>query len=151
MSPRRVLQVVGLVIFAVIAVIALWHGRSTIQERERGKAEAIDRCISAIRSDVGETFIAAGNTPDSSSQLAESAEFIDTKATTAPMGDEVRAMLHSAGYSVESAEVNWAVAGDLSIPGYAASGARYGPKNTFDCRAVVFKDGSVVVTEQRIN
>jgi len=149
--PRRVLGIAGFVVVAVIAGVALWHGRATINDRERGKTEATDRCISVVRDDVRETFVAAGNAPDASSRLADAAEFTGTRTRTASIGDEARSMLRNEGHSPESVAVNWAVNGTLSIPGYAESGNSYGPKNTFDCSAVVLDDGSVVVTDRRIN
>ncbi|MFW0783531.1 hypothetical protein AAFP35_03345 [Gordonia sp. CPCC 206044] len=151
MTRRRALWIAVAAVVVVIAGVSLWHGRSTVHDREQGKSEATDRCTTAIRADIQDAFVTAGNTSDESTHLADAAEFADVRTRTTSISDDAKTLLRNAGHALTSVDVNWDVRGDVSIPGFARSGARYGPKNTFDCNAAVLDDGTVVLTDRRIN
>ncbi|MDL9946918.1 hypothetical protein QSJ19_15240 [Gordonia sp. ABSL11-1] len=119
------------------------------QERGERKTEATGLCEGAARDDLRERLTTSGSA-DAESQAA-SAQFTDVRTRTTSVGDEDDAALRQAGRSRSAVATEWAVVGSVSVSGEIPSGARLGPNNTFSCSAVVFTDGEVMVTEQRIN
>ncbi|MFW0793378.1 hypothetical protein AAFP30_06160 [Gordonia sp. CPCC 205515] len=145
-----------IVVVAVVAIVlvgfVIWRGNQSVAEQDRGKAAATARCIAALRDDMRTTFeTKGGNSVADSEKLAEAAQFTEVKVKSAELTDEQRQMVQNQGNSVDSIDRAWRISGALVIPGFARSGATYGPNNTFACRTVVFKDGSATVIQRQIN
>ncbi|RPA06157.1 hypothetical protein [Gordonia sp. OPL2] len=149
MQRARALWVTVAVVAAIVVGFLVLHGRSTMQERGDRKAEATRMCEDTARDDLLKRLTTSGSA-DAESQAA-SARFTEVRTSTTSVGDEDDAALRQAGRSRSAVATEWAVAGSVSVSGEIPSGARLGPKNTFSCSAVVFTDGEVMVTEQRIN
>ncbi len=148
---RMLLRVAGGVVVAVILVFAGWRGYVAVQDREHKKSEAIEQCLDAIHADIRERLEGAGTSASEAADQAEHAEFAKVDAHATSLSDDELTLLRDAGRTREDVSRDWAVDGEVEIPGELPSAARLGPFNRFDCTAVVFTDGTVLVTHQQIN
>lgn len=142
---------IGVVLVVILGFI-IWRGNAAVTEQDRGKATAAERCTAALRDDIRTTFeTKGGNSVADSEKLADAAQFTDVKTKSSDLTDEQRLIVVSQGHDIASMDRAWRISGAVVIPGFARSGATYGPNNTFGCRAVVFKDGSVTVVQRQVN
>ncbi|AZG47205.1 hypothetical protein D7316_03813 [Gordonia insulae] len=148
-SPKRPLLIALAVVVAVLAVVVIWHGRSTVDDRGERKAEATQRCQDAVRDDIRERLTASGD--GAAQEQTADAGFSDISTRTTSVGPDDEAALRNAGLTRASVATEWTVQGAVSIPGELPGPARLGPTNTFVCNAVVLTDDSVMVTYRKLN